>query len=315
MNGMEKKQETKKSKSLVKKAKKIRSMIMMTLLCVLMMSAATYAWFTLSNTAKISNMTMTVGDVTGLQIAPDNNGDAGEYGSIIDMTDILKGKGVLLPATSIDGKTFSKPSYDDNGEVSDVTTTNEALPLISTEEQKGYYIEYKFWLKSLGDNAEVKLKRGSNIPTDGKFPDASATNQPTGTYVLLTSDATDSIKGSAAIRMSFSTPGASSVAVYEPNADVLVKKEEGTATRARDKRGTRTAVKTTIPQNSNGEILQVNDSYNNVVSLAKGEGKQIILRIWIEGTDDQCSNEIAMRNLKAQLQFTTDADPNSTSQN
>lgn len=44
----------KRQKNIVQKAKKIRSMVMMSLLCILMLSAATYAWFSLSNTAKVS---------------------------------------------------------------------------------------------------------------------------------------------------------------------------------------------------------------------------------------------------------------------
>ena len=102
----------KRQKNIVQKAKKIRSMVMMSLLCILMLSAATYAWFSLSNTAKVSNLTMTVGDVTGLQIAPDENGHAGTFGSSIDFSTIT---GKLLPATSQDGKNFFKPYYNEDG--------------------------------------------------------------------------------------------------------------------------------------------------------------------------------------------------------
>lgn len=315
---MEKKQETRKTKSLTQKAKKIRSVVMMTLLCVLLMSAATYAWFTLSNTAKVGNMTMTVGDVTGLQIAPDNNGSAGEYGSVIDMTNILKGDGVLLPATSTDGKNFLEPIYDDNGQVKDVKSTTTKLPLISNGTDKGYYIEYKFWLKSLGnsnDTVDIKLKRGTNIPEDGKFPSAEAT-QPAGTYVLNNSEIKDSIQGSAAVRMSFVPEDSDSVAVYEPNNDIEASKAEGSSTRARDIRTTgKTPIAATIPQKKDGEIVKSDTTYKNIVSLQGGMEKQITLYIWIEGTDAQCSNEIAMKNLKAQLQFTTDTDPNTTTTN
>ena len=154
MNGMEKKQETKKTKSLTQKAKKIRSIIMMTLLCVLMMSAATYAWFTLSNTAKATNLTMTVGDTTGLQIAPDTGTGAGTFGSSITFNDI---KGTILPATTSNGINFFKPIYGDDGEVSSTEATTEYLDEKNTDTNKeGYYIQYTFYLKSLGADSDVK---------------------------------------------------------------------------------------------------------------------------------------------------------------
>lgn len=308
--------EKKKSKSITKKAKKIRSIVMMSLLCVLMLSAATYAWFTLSNTAKVANLTMTVGDVTGLQIAPDKNGTAGTYGSVIDMEDILTGEGKLLPATTKDGKIFYQPTYDDNGDVIATTVEGEELALDSASTDTGHYIKYTFWLKSLGEAAEVKLKAGTGV-TDGL---ESGATSPTGTYVLST-NVTDNIPGSAAVRMSFVLDDGS-VAVYEPNNDITNKVDEGTETRAKDNRTSdKTAVGTTISQTKTGVIEQnTSGAYESVVSLEAGVGKKIILYIWIEGTDNQCSNEIAssgtdLKEIKAQLQFTTDADPNTTTTN
>lgn len=295
-------QETKQTKNVAQKAKKIRSIVMLSLLCILLLSAATYAWFTLSNTAKVSNLTMKVGDVTGLQIAPsDENGNAGTYGAVLDMTNILKGEGKLLPATTTDGRNFKKPDYDDNGAVSGITPTTDGLPLVSTASDKGYFVKYDFYLKSLGETVNVKLKKGTNI-TNGLVPTGG---DQAGTYVLSES-ATDGIIGSASIRISFVPDGSATAAVYEPNYDIADYKVQGSASRATDNSGA-TAVISTIRQKKTGEIA---DTDGTIVSLTAGEAKKISMYIWIEGTDDQCSNEIALKKIKAQLQFTTDANPN-----
>ena len=62
---------TKKQSKGVKRARSMRNVVMMVLICALMLSAATYAWFTLSTSAKVANLSMTVGEETSLLIAPD----------------------------------------------------------------------------------------------------------------------------------------------------------------------------------------------------------------------------------------------------
>lgn len=313
---MEKKQETKKTKSLTQKAKKIRSIIMMSLLCVLMMSAATYAWFTLSNTAKATNLTMTVGDTTGLQIAEDNNGSAGSFGSSIQF-DAINGK--LLPATTIDGYTFMKPKYDGNGDVSEVepigeneyfegktsdidSTTSSSDP--SGNKKEGYYIQYKFWLKLLGaDNAtaDIKLAEGTGS-ADGVYSDSNKDNYK-GTYILSKAvDETKKVPGSAAVRMSFTTGSTTTEAVYEPNTDIanpvgLVKG----ADYAENKLGSGTyPVASTIKRNAAGTVT---DTDGKVITLTANTNTLITLYIWIEGTDDQCVNQISAKDIIGQLEF------------
>lgn len=312
---MEKKQETKKTKSLVKKAKKIRSMIMMTLLCVLMMSAATYAWFTLSNTAKATNLTMTVGESTGLQIAEDNSGTAGTFGSSIAFEAV---KGKLLPATTNDGRTFQKPHYNDDGEVDGVETVNNdeffvgntldaasADPGISSDTTKeGYYIQYAFWLKSLGSDAHIKLVRGTGI-SDGLYIDSGTY---TGTYVLAkTVDEDKKVPASAAVRMSFVPTSAKSTGttVFEPNSNLpaqnIVLSEGADYAKIADRAEITNVVGSTIMHNGDGTVTATN---GDVVELTKNTPTKITLNVWIEGTDPQCVNQISAKNLIGQLVFT-----------
>ena len=318
---MEKKQETKKTKSLTQKAKKIRSIIMMTLLCVLMMSAATYAWFTLSNTAKATNLTMTVGKTSGLQIAPDDNGNAGTFGSSIAFEPV---DGKLLPTTTTDadittGK-FKVPHYDGNGAVDGfeseaatgfvgVTVNSNSAPE-PEKNQDGYYIMYTFWLKSLGSTSTVKLSLGTGLDAaDGIY---DSTKSYGGTYVL-TKKANDSetnvVPSSAAVRLCF-IPGNQALdsikAIYEPNSDL--KKETYSLTAGTDFANTTgsaenlSSIASTIKHKANGSVDGNVDG--NVISLDADKATKVTLYVWIEGTDDLCANQIAAKDIIGQLEFT-----------
>lgn len=319
---MEKKQESKKTKSLTQKAKKIRSVVMMTLLCVLLMSAATYAWFTLSNTAKATNLTMTVGDTTGLQIAEDNNNNAGSFGSSIQFNFI---NGKLLPATTTNGYSFFKPStYDESGAVTAVEAVGEGEYLNGTTSdiqenaststpdssaKEGYYIQYKFWLKSLGKEGtttDIKLASGTGSE-DGVYVEANKGNY-SGTYLLSKStDSTIKIPGSAAVRMSFTTTSESTTkteSVYEPNSNITnggYTVTKGTDFAENKLDNSTYPVKSTIKRNADGTVIS--DSDNKVITLKANEPTQITLYIWIEGTDNQCVNQISAKDIIGQLEF------------
>lgn len=294
---MEKKQETRKTKSLTQKAKKIRSVVMMTLLCVLLMSAATYAWFTLSNTAKATNLTMTVGDTTGLQIAPDNGTGAGTFGSSITFNDI---KGTILPATTSNGINFLKPIYDDDGSVSSTEAATEYLDVKNDDTNKeGYYIQYTFYLKSLGADSDVWLKAGSGISDGTWTADGSQYN---GTYMLAKEvDNDKKVPASAAIRMSLTVDGASTVSsIFEPNNNIENPAGLEKGMDYAENKLTLTVASPTIIQDKSGKMTT-----NGVaVHLLKDKATKIVLNIWIEGTDAQCVNQISAKNLIGQLVFT-----------
>lgn len=285
-----------------KKVKKIRSTIMMLLLCVLLMSAATYAWFTLSNTAKVSNLTMTVGDVTGLQIADDTGSASTKPSNNAwkQATTAVTFNGKLLPATTTNGKTFLKPVYDDEGKVSDTQQAAEKLDKSTTNANaEGYYIEFNFWLKALGnagDTTTVKLEKGTGL-NNGIYADAQ---NPSGTYSLSKENGENSVLPSAAVRMSLVNGEA--VKVFEPNSDFNTSADQ----KATDSRSSKTAKASDIQQNIAGTFGAGNaDTSDAVLTLQNNEATRITLYLWIEGTDDQCGNEIAAKNIVSQLKFVT----------
>lgn len=278
------KKQTKKTKG-----QRVRGIVMMSLICIMLLSAATYAWFTLSNTAKVANMTLTVGNVTGLQIAEDTGSGAGTYGASIDYTGKIKGK--FLPATTLDGKAMLEPVYNDEGAVSSTKAATKKLDKNTTSDgTEGYYYETSFYLKALGANASVKLKDGTGLDGTGV-----ATGDEAGTYVL--ESASKDHLGCAAIRISLSN--SSETLVYEPNNGISV----STGTRATDSRTSKDPVATTSLQKNDGSFT----SQSQKLTLVANTDTKITMRMWIEGSDVQCVNEIAANELAAQLQFTTES--------
>lgn len=275
----------KKAKKRVRtKGQKIRSIIMMALLCIAMLSGATYAWFTLSNTARVTNMQLTVGEASGLLISDAENGT---FSPSINMFNFSEKK--LMPAGTTDGINFLIPHYDEDGKVDKVfsegTDTAKKLGKDNTEND-GHYIEWEFWLKS-GVATQVRLSKGEGSGETLK-----------GTYVKRNDGQLDN-RCLAALRISLSD-GTNTI-VYEPYVDFV--DEAGTkAETTRDL--SYTAVDSTSKQKSNGKFSV---PQSKKISLEANRAKKITMRIWIEGSDPQCVNEISASKIMGQLQFITDA--------
>lgn len=306
---MEKKLETTKTKNITQKAKKIRSMIMMTLLCVLMMSAATYAWFTLSKTAKVSNMTMTVGDATGLQVADltDTNETSGptQESEWKGATSAVTFGGILFPANSSDGITIKEPEYDEDGAVSGLKEgTPTYLTSKSEAQAEGYYVEYSFWMRAQGPQdgtTKIQLDKGEDLGS-GIYSSSAK-----GTYSLSTAAGDNGILPSAAVRISLTnaTDSPGTATVFEPNSDY----DTAAQKIAEDKSGASGPTAAIKQSYTSGELTP---SDNLVFTLKNNQATKITLRLWLEGTDPQCGNEIAAKDIITQLKFSAVTDGNST---
>lgn len=281
---------TKKSKVV---AKKMRSVIMMTLLCVMLLSTATYAWFTLSDTARVLDLTLTIGGESGLLIAPAASASTpGTYKSVLSFGADSKDYdgsaggaryqigGKLLPATTADGRTFRKPVYaaTDGSIVTGVESLSggDRLTSASGKDAEGYYYETVFWLKAVS-SGDLQVTLAGKDGDDGTF------------VAIEDSSMAD---GAAAVRISLSTP--SQTLVYEPHADVT---GTGKGYSSATDNSRASVVSDTMKQSSNG-------NFTNRKSLTvSNTGTMVTMRIWIEGTDDMCVNEIMAEQIRAQLQF------------
>lgn len=281
------------NEKLIKSAKKVRSIIMMTLICIMLLTAATYAWFKLSDSARVTNLALTVSGENGLLIAPAATANTpGTYtGQLKFGTDIdgSVGNGVkyqingkLLPATTTDGRSFRKPVYDANDGsivtgVSALASGEGRLTSASSSNGEGYYYETVFWLKAVS-SGDIKVT----------LADKNAGGE--GTYTTV--ENSTKANGAAAVRMSFTTDRNETL-VYEPNADVT----PGTGYTSAKDNSRAAAYSDTMKQTSAGKFT------NTKTLTISNTGTKVTMRIWIEGTDTMCVNEIMAEQIQAQLQF------------
>lgn len=284
----------KKQKKIVKKAKKIRSIIMMSLMCIMLLSAATYAWFTLSSTAKVSNLTMTVGEANGLRVAMDSGSTPKEsdWKPAITFPDNAV-KGVLVPAT-YDGSKFYRPEYNDDGEVDRVVNDNSVVELNTSNndtKKEGHYYTLTFYMESLGEDANIRLVEGENLSKDSRK----------GTYVIENKKGQKTEQNAAAaVRISINAQDSDVSGIYEPNCDMEF---SGTVTKASTASGYSKKNYTTVQQKSDGTFVDGTSHSKAVFKLKADKPTLITLHIWIEGDDAQCVNQIQMDNLIGQLYF------------
>ena len=294
---------TKKLSKGVRRARSMRNVVMMVLVCVLMLSAATYAWFTLSDTARITNLTMTVGEESSLLIAEDLKqaeaaGQAGEYkGSLVFGTDgttnVYKLKGTLLPASLESQKgDIKKPDYNDLGQV--VEDLKELTPsdIMKDSSAEGDFYCYKttFYLKNGGSESEIKvqLKEPSTTIAGNEKGTQAASD---GTYMVNT---TNEI-GASAIRIRF-TDEKGNVVIYEPLSDT---ENKAASESAEDLKDDRTVATSTDIQKYTGEFI--GDSRGKLT--VTNTGTRITMEIWLEGTDELCCNEVMADKIMGQLAF------------
>lgn len=290
---------TKKVSKGVRRVRSVRNMVMMVLVCVLMLSAATYAWFTLSSSAKVANLTMQVGAETSLMIAPDmdkagNTGTAGTYGSVLSFgTDEYNIKYALQPATMDDAGKIYSPKYNNEGNKVEgteaITTENIMTDSSASDTGKFYCYKTTFFLKTAGDkDVQVRLKAPTatmtayEAPTDG-----------VGTYVV---NSTTSDLGAGAIRIKLSTDSGS--IVYEPLSDYTL--PTGTYESAEDTSGA-TAITSTDKQKQTGAFDTTAGEQGQFT--VKTTDTRVTMEVWLEGTDSCCVNQIMADQIIGQIAF------------
>ncbi|MDE7157257.1 MAG: hypothetical protein K2O02_04805 [Lachnospiraceae bacterium] len=104
------KKENKKSKK-----QKIITSIVTVLSSVALFTTATYAWFALTNSPQVSQLTLKAGTSGSLQICNTQNGNFGDT-----ITLDVPAQSCLKPITTLNGTQFYKPVYGPDGMVSGI---------------------------------------------------------------------------------------------------------------------------------------------------------------------------------------------------
>ncbi len=277
--------EQKTDKQKKSKMKDLRTMVILTCTCILMLGSATYAWFSMSNTPRVENLALVAGTTGNLQIA-DTIG--GNYGEMLNLQNNGSGGNmssvILNPATTTNGVDFLAPVYTEN----EVTGTAQ----IAESDLKTKYIYEKiFYLK-----ADVQNSQTSNRTFDIFF---LANSSNGGTYISNKTINTD--QAASAVRLSFTVGegnGATTI-IYEPNVDTHVTGEQATNSLNAQYGGY-----STIKQNSGRSFVDGAENYSpRLFTITENTPVKVTMRVWIEGTDADCVNAIAADNIIGQIQF------------
>ena len=280
---------------------KLLSAVLMAFVCILMMGGGTYAWFTMSNTAKVTSMKLKVASEGKLYISTNAaaNFSLAEYqDSSVEWPGMEPAK-VLYPCTTTDGKDMQKPIYATEKEVSG----SESLATASATEKNQYYLEQDFYLYM---DEGAGASQGTYSVHLAQFLEGQDGNGDEGTY--FKSSATD-LKPEYCARVSFITYGdngtdIAGVKIYEPNSNGAHTNAGESATSSL--RGKESDCK----QNTEGKFLQASSDAvtasgdSEELFNIKGNTKtKVTVRVWFEGTDEQCCNNIDLKEIVAQLKF------------
>ena len=305
--------------------------LMITIFSFVLLTTAAYAWMSIASTLKVTELALTVVANNNLEIAENVNGAAGEWTSVMNMSDLLNNEIVLRPVTYSDlREAFLAPRYGFDGRpnFSDpILITQTGAPIPSSDEAEegggtgnGYLLAYNFWIRS-GTNCAVCLTEPKEISED---------LMGGGTYVIgkpiWNADAVkheDGGRGAQyALRIAFKTYDESdgsegTFVIYEPNADGNGKYE---TTKSIDGTETLTDLKRLIQQHESGwseqnPILRDNVDYQvgsfssettELFKLKIESPRLVTLYVWLEGQDKDCINSISMGEILVNLQFTGD---------
>lgn len=286
------------------KKKKIKRLGLIICLLILTLSTATFAWFEQGNRLKVTNLSLLAGGTGCLQIADDLGNGPGEYSNELDLS-MESGKGemesmLLSPVTTKNGTSFYSPVYTGNAVVN--------VKHITDEEQlrTSYVYEKSFYLKA-GSNPNADEE--SFVVTEGKMYDIFLVGPATslehkGTHVFQSPDAEGStVPGDTAvnaIRISFELEDGL-VVVYEPNADVSNRDNNRADDRVRDEYGKYF----TFMQSKDGKFINSGNGDDSPALFQIEEGKdvKVTMRVWIEGTDYDCTDSIALDKITAMFEF------------
>lgn len=281
-----------------KKRKKIpkRRVYFLAFLIVLTANVGVWAWFTISNRARVENLSLIADHQGNLQIADDLGNGPGTYSDSLNLNNATGTKMssiVLSPITSKDGVNFYIPNFD-----SLTNTVNSVTQLTDRTQLTKYYIyEKTFYLKA-GSNSKnnvAEIKRTYDVALYG----VKSNNRTNGCFIYQPASSGDTAANT--IRISFTLPDGQTY-VYEPNCNA----HNSDTNRAINGIGSEYGTYANLyQQNADGTFVnspKANES-EKLFTLDENKDTLVTMRVWIEGTDNDCTNSIASDMVAGQIQF------------
>ncbi len=323
------------------KQAKNRLKLGLSLTAILLATAAavssTFAWLAISRTPIVSDLGLTIVTDSRLEIAPDVNGQPGEWELSLDLSNLLSDIAPLRPVTySKENKALYATLYDVDGRntgktvaLSDEQHANvKASDVPVGTNVYGYYMAVTFWVRG-PQEASISLAKATEI-REGVAG--------SGTYILgnpvWDEETNQHINGGrgleTAIRLGFRCVetdfngrpiGDTTFTVYEPNCDKHVNGEDGyVETQSIDGgaladekslvRQTASSWKETSPALSD-EVIYDFGEFQDETKLFRVSAKSMVkvtLYLWLEGRDVDCINftSSGATSILGSIQFTSE---------
>ena len=249
-----------------KRLRKRRSLIIfLSIISILGLTTATYAWFTVNTFAGVKDFELKISTADDLRVSMENHGsDINQY------THVLTNEMI----NSYLRKNYNKTL--DDILLYDVTTNNgKSLTHRNGSEAKPNedYFEFECYFIATKD-MHVHLTTEEGVDEDNEKIEGTKVSSDS------PSPQNDVVRAN---RISFAADGDSSNAkTYEPN------------------KGSQVTSLSTFDLPSGD--MTYNDS-NNLFSLEKLTPRKVTVRLWLEGEDPECVNRIQAANLKVRLAF------------
>lgn len=298
---------------------------------LILLVTASYTWFSLSHTPRVSDMEMYVSAGTGIELAQDYDAEDEDWGQTLDFQNIVGADTELKPSTwSVNQGGLVTADYGTDGRIigtkfsilSDYANANR-------NDAQAYYVKGSFYART---DAKVQVSLGEAI-------EVNEGENTAGTYVIGTpvwnsqSILHDDMGSGAetAIRIGLRiTPvdtetgeenGTSEFYIYEPNYDSHIDPNITGDSETASIDGGNTLIdsahlirQTTsswteaypVQQNVTIKTLGEFTTETDLFSLDVGEMVKIDLYIWLEGQDVDCTNVIESAQIIANVQFATD---------
>ncbi len=280
--------------------------------------SSTFAWLAISRTPIVSDLGLTVVTDSRLEVAPDIDGQPGEWGVSLDLSNLLSELAPLRPVTySKENKAFYTTLYDIDGRntgktvaLSDEEHSNIKAADPADTKTYGYYLAVSFWVKG-PENATISLAKAMEVQQGVAG---------SGTY-LLGNPLWDEQKGEhingglgleTAMRLGFKCTetdfdlrplSETTFTVYEPNCNTHVNGPVGYVETESIDGGPLAESKDLIRQTASrweettpalaDEVVFDFGEFENDASLFKLTPKTMVkvtLYLWLEGRDVDCIN-------------------------
>ena len=275
--------------------KKLIPALVMLIVSALVMTSASYAWFTMNKTVTATGMNMTVQAPENLQISLD--GSANSYSNTVAFTDTAS---VLSPASSVDGLKYKAyiPGYTADATLTtlngvtllDVANTTVTTPAAGapiaygtythtdgTSKTYNGYVDYKVYVKSV--NAVDNLSCLINIEK-------------------YATESTDIFKAVRVALLNDNNTAAAATNYIARVADTATVKVIDSTTVP--------GTPSLVAEGTNlCKVSTTDNDTSSAIALTANTAKAFVIRVWIEGQDPECvyTNALIAPNFKITLTF------------